>query len=77
MAKQYSMYRRSTGEKATYYVRFRDPETGERVSGISTCSTKKAEAENFAISMIKSGKMAARKYNRYRNHYETTKYEYC
>ena len=42
MASDYTFYKRTTKKnKRTYYVRFRDPETGERLSGISTgCPTK-------------------------------------
>ncbi len=60
MNKPYGFYRRQIGKNKIYYVRFRDPKTGERLSAISTKSTKKADAENFAIEYIKTGKVSSR-----------------
>ena len=36
MVKHYRPYKRKKGKKEPYYMRFRDPETGERMSGLST-----------------------------------------
>jgi integrase len=57
MAKQYRLYKRKKSKNEPYYVRFRDPETGERMSGLSTHTNIKAEAENYAINMIKENKV--------------------
>ena len=58
MTKQYTLYKRKAGKNEPYYVRFRDPETGKRMSGLSTHTNKKAEAENYVIKMIKENKVS-------------------
>jgi integrase len=60
MAKQYTLYKRKADKKEPYYVRFRDPETGKRMSGLSTHTNKKAEADNFAIKMIRENKVSGK-----------------
>ena len=38
-----------------YYVRFRDPDTGRRMTARSTQQTSKAAAENWALDQAKRG----------------------
>jgi integrase len=41
--------------KQVYYVRFRDPENGERMSAVSSGHTTKSGARNWAIEQIQAG----------------------
>ncbi|MFA6508688.1 MAG: hypothetical protein WCT14_21495, partial [Treponemataceae bacterium] len=68
MTKQYGLYKRSSGKKGIYYVRFRDPDTGIRLPGISTGCLRKADAENFAIEYLKKGKVQAKSKTTFRNY---------
>jgi integrase len=70
MTKPYSLYRRKTGRKIVYYVRFRDPATDERLSGMSTHCDKKADAERFVIDYLKKGKLQAKSKVSFRNYTE-------
>ncbi len=49
--------RKNTKGKDIFYARFRDPDTGERMSGISTGHTTKGGAQNWAINYLNSGKL--------------------
>jgi integrase len=60
MYSPYTLYKRKTGKKSVYYVRFRDPVTGERLTAKSTGSTTKAEADRFALNLLTSGQVKAR-----------------
>jgi integrase len=60
MTKPYSFYKRKVKKNTYYYVRFRDPVTDERLTGISTGCKRKADAERFAVNFIKNGKVIAR-----------------
>jgi len=60
MTKPYSFYKRKVKKNTYYYVRFRDPVTDERLAGISTGCTTKADAERFVVDYIKKGKVQAR-----------------
>lgn len=58
MASDYTFYKRTTkNNKKTYYVRFRDPETGERLSGISTGCPTKGDADRWARDYIAQGNL--------------------
>lgn len=70
MTKQYGLYKRQTGKRLVYYVRFRDPETNERLPGMSTGCTRKADAENFAINYINNGKVQAKSKLTFRHYAE-------
>lgn len=62
MHSQYTLYRRETTKQNSfvYYVRFRDPETGERLGGLSTGCTSKDAANNWAIDYLAGGKLTAK-----------------
>ena len=55
----YSVQKRPTTKKSRhiYYVKFRNPETGEYLSAVSSGLTNKSAAENWADEQIKRGKI--------------------
>lgn len=59
MYSQFTIYpRKSKTRGKIYYVRFREPDSGERLSGVSSGQTTKKAANNWAIKQISSGKIA-------------------
>lgn len=56
----YSVHRRPSARKNRhiYYVRFRDPETGEYLSAVSSGQTSRAGACNWADERLKEGGVA-------------------
>ncbi len=64
MYSQYTLYpRKSKLHGKIYYVRFRDPDTGIRLSPKSSGKKTKGAANNWAIQQIKQGKIKSTKYN--------------
>ena len=57
MYADYSFYKRKLRKKSIYYVRFRDPDTGKRLPGISTGKTNKGDADRWAREYLTSGKL--------------------
>ena len=56
MVLDYTLYKRKTKKhRYVYYVRFRDPETVERLSGISSGKTNKGDADRWARNYLASG----------------------
>ena len=56
----FTFYKRLNRKKKNiYYVRFRD--TGQRLAGISTGKTTKAEATSWAIDKLENSKYMPRK----------------
>ncbi len=53
--------RKNRKNKKVYYVRFRDPDIGKRLSGISTGKSTKAEAISWAVSQLENGEYRPRK----------------
>ncbi len=61
MVEPYTFYTRPSKKyRKIYYVRFRDPETGERLPGISTKTNKQVEAYRFAEDYLKYGLVASK-----------------
>jgi len=59
MNSTFTFYKRHTNKKNVhiYYVRFRDPDTGERLAGLSTGCTSKGAAQNWAMEYLASGRL--------------------
>ena len=60
--KPFTLYKRpaSKPNKHIYYVQFREPDTGERLSGLSTGQATKAAAETWAYEYLKKGFISAK-----------------
>jgi len=59
MSKKYTFYKRkvrkASGKTTSiYYVRFRDPTTGERLSAVSTGCSKKGDAGTTILCLIEN-----------------------
>ncbi len=59
MNSTFTFHKRHTNKKNVhiYYVRFRDPDTEERLEGLSTGCTSKGAAQNWAIEYLASGRL--------------------
>ncbi|MEA1911337.1 MAG: hypothetical protein U9N32_06625, partial [Spirochaetota bacterium] len=64
----FTFYKRPNSKrKSIYYVRFRDSDTGQRLAGISTGKTTKAEATSWAINKLENGIFMPRKEQKFRD----------